>query len=304
MAVYDVFVFNNEFELLLTRLIEHDPYVDKFILIQGDRTFTGVSKPLHYPNEDSRFEAFKNKIVTINVALKADPKSPWENELQQRNISFSCVNYRADDVVFLSDVDEIVSRKHWPHLLQRIKKEQTPIAVWVELFNFYINYRLIEAMWIQPKMLLGKHFLNGGKTANEFRVDYSLPKTPEPYGWHFSYIMTEKQIQDKLNAFSHQELNRPIFNDLKKIHDQLKKRRDPFKRGLRFETVKVTDSWPIGMLENPYWKQFVCSTEPPENSLTDFIEDHWFWSKEFIRIRKDKLKTWVKSLLLSHEERL
>ena len=34
MAVYDAFMFFNEFDLLSVRLQEHDPFVDYFILVQ------------------------------------------------------------------------------------------------------------------------------------------------------------------------------------------------------------------------------------------------------------------------------
>jgi hypothetical protein len=75
--------------------------------------------------------------------------------------------------------------------------------------------------------------------------------------------MTEEQIRDKLNSFSHQEFNRPVFNNPKKIKDQLRKRRDLFKRKLRFEPTAVTDAWPLDMLTNPFWKKYICSTAPP-----------------------------------------
>ncbi|NDG27971.1 MAG: hypothetical protein EB120_12465, partial [Proteobacteria bacterium] len=54
MAVYDVFTFYDEFELLLVRLREHASFVDHFILIQGDSNFTGKPKPFHFPNSDAR----------------------------------------------------------------------------------------------------------------------------------------------------------------------------------------------------------------------------------------------------------
>lgn len=297
MAIYDVFVFNNEFELLLTRLVEHGPFVDYFVLIQADRTFTGKQKALHFPNSDKRFSPFFEKIIVKNIQLKEHPSSPWENELLQRNFSFSCIKYQPEDIIYLSDVDEMISRKHWPELIAKIKQGQNPLSVWLEMFNFYINYRLVESKWLQPKLLLGQHFLNSKKTANDFRVDYTIQSTQEPCGWHFSYIMNEDQIQEKLSAFSHQEYNRPIFNQREKIRDQLRKRRDVFKRGLRFEPVSFSQDWPLQMQEDPYWRQFICSTEPLRNSLADLIGDYYFWTTEFLRSKKDEFKKWVKSSL-------
>ena len=46
--VIDCFPFFNELELLKFRLTELDPYVDKFVLVESTRTFTGNFKPLYY----------------------------------------------------------------------------------------------------------------------------------------------------------------------------------------------------------------------------------------------------------------
>ena len=46
--IYDCFIFNNEVELLELRLNILDPYVDKFVLTEGDTTFSGLPKESVY----------------------------------------------------------------------------------------------------------------------------------------------------------------------------------------------------------------------------------------------------------------
>ena len=57
MKVYDGFIFYNELDLLRVRLVEHAPFVDRFIIVEGDRTFAGKPKPYYFDVMDSRFAA-------------------------------------------------------------------------------------------------------------------------------------------------------------------------------------------------------------------------------------------------------
>jgi len=297
MAIYDVFTYNDELEMLLVRLVEHGPFVDTFVLIQGDKTFTGKAKPFYFPVKDDRLKPFLHKILVINIPLSESPASPWDNELKQRNASFSSFPINPADIIYLSDVDEIISRNAWPQLLERMESESV-LSVWLEMFNFYINLRLNESLWIQPKLLRGDTILKTVKTANDFRVDYALPHTEHWCGWHFSYIMPPDKIAEKIKSFSHHEFNRPLFTDTARIKDQLRKRRDLLKRDLEFEPVEVTNQWPVQMVENPYWKQFICSTDPIRSNMSDLLSDYLFWTAEHTRTIKNKLKIGIKQILL------
>jgi hypothetical protein len=46
--IIDCFTFFNELDMLEFRLTELDPYVDKFVIIESTKTFTGKPKPLYY----------------------------------------------------------------------------------------------------------------------------------------------------------------------------------------------------------------------------------------------------------------
>ena len=44
MKIYDCFIFNHEIELLEIRLNILNDYVDKFIITEGDKTFSDYQK--------------------------------------------------------------------------------------------------------------------------------------------------------------------------------------------------------------------------------------------------------------------
>ena len=53
--IYDCFIFNNEIELLDLRLNILSPYVDKFIITEGDKTFSGIPKESVYLQNKDKF---------------------------------------------------------------------------------------------------------------------------------------------------------------------------------------------------------------------------------------------------------
>lgn len=284
MAVYDAFMFFNEFDLLSVRLAEHDPFVDFFVLIQADRTFSGVSKPLHFLKADPRFVKYAHKIIVVDVPLLANPGSAWDNEFIQRQAAFSAVAYQPDDILYLSDVDEIISRHCWDYLLNRMQNENL-IGVWLRMFYYFVNLELIDHPWALAKLIKAKVFLGGDVSGNEIRCSPAAVTTPFPCGWHFSYLMTVDQIIQKIKAYSHQENNTAEFKDPKNIEQAMQSRKDLFGRDMSFKTVPMDKTWPKEMLTSDRWKEFVIKT------------DFKVWGREIFLEIQSQLKENVKKIL-------
>lgn len=65
--VYDCFTFFNELDLLEIRLNTLDSVVDRFVLVEANKTFSNMEKPLYFKENEGRFEKFKDKIIHIVV---------------------------------------------------------------------------------------------------------------------------------------------------------------------------------------------------------------------------------------------
>ncbi len=66
--LYDSFMFSNEEDLLLLRIVEGLQYVEKFIIIESRETHSGYKKPLYSSSSPTNkakqiFEIYKNKII-------------------------------------------------------------------------------------------------------------------------------------------------------------------------------------------------------------------------------------------------
>lgn len=56
--IYDCFIFFNELDLLELRLNELSDIVDKFVLVEGTKTFQGDDKPLYFEENKDRFKEY------------------------------------------------------------------------------------------------------------------------------------------------------------------------------------------------------------------------------------------------------
>ena len=63
MKIFDCFIFNHEIELLEMRMNILNDYVDKFVITEGDITFSGKPKESHFSNNRERFAKWEDKII-------------------------------------------------------------------------------------------------------------------------------------------------------------------------------------------------------------------------------------------------
>ncbi len=294
MAVYDAFMFFNEFDLLSVRLQEHDPFVDCFILVQADRTHAGIKREPLFSIQDPRFAKYAHKIRVVNVTLEENPHSAWDNEGAQRQAIFSAVNYLPEDIVYLSDVDEIVSRHHWKYLLKRMEKEQI-ISVWLQLFYYFINLEVLGVPWSHAKIMKAKVFLGNNISGTTLRCSPHTVMTPFPCGWHFSYVMTIEQIAQKITAYAHQENNTLEFKDPKNIRRALIEKKDLFNRDIAFKTVPVDSTWPLEMMTDHRWKNFICPMTKRAAAFSKIAT--WFIKNPLTQITRNQIVRFVKPLV-------
>ena len=140
--VYDCFPFFNELELLEIRLNELDPVVDKFILVEATRTFQKKPKPLYYQENKERFKKFEDKIIHIVVDkfpgffYKWRIPKAWDYDNYQKDqVILGLNNCKSDDVIIISDLDEIPSAR----LVEKYKN-YPGVKVFEQLFcNYYLN---------------------------------------------------------------------------------------------------------------------------------------------------------------------
>jgi len=201
MRVFDAFPFFNELEMLEIRLNVLDAVVDRFVLVESTLTFSGRPKPLWYADHRARFARWADRIEHVIVDDAPDTGNDfWARERHQRDrVALGLAGCRCDDVVLLSDVDEIPD----PAIVAARRRG----AYRQHYAMYYLNTVQPRERWIGTVALYAFQLAAHG--AENVRLRRGSFEIVEDGGWHFAYAMPPDRIREKLRAFSHAEHDTP-----------------------------------------------------------------------------------------------
>lgn len=274
--IYDTFMFFNELELLELRLHELADVVDKFVLCEATRTFSNKPKPLYYADNKSRFSAFSDRILHVVVDDSPDSNNAWVLDYYQKNcIGRALRDCRPDDVILMSDADEIprstavaetiremkydnsalagMVHGAWKTMLattvlhRAVRKSHPFVRVFQQQMHFYFLNCVCASTPVWPGTRL-THFRDF-TTANEIR--YTGYRAVANAGWHFSYLGGVERIRQKIASYAHQELNRPEFTDPQRIAEHLRTGQSIFDGAQQLRFVPLDESYPRYLREHP-----------------------------------------------------
>ena len=143
--VIDAFLYNGEVTVLDLRFQELDNSVDEFWIFEADYTFTGLSKELKFKNhlKSHAWPLEKIRYFPIYESPGTISEDPWENERFQRNfIGFHIHLCNSEDLIFLSDVDEIPR----PEVIAQIRSNTHSEHFGIRMSTHYmkLNFQMIE----------------------------------------------------------------------------------------------------------------------------------------------------------------
>lgn len=213
--VFDCCVFYNEFELLDIRLHTLNEVVDYFVIAEATSTFSAHSKPLYLSDNLDRYKKFKDKLRIIVVddfeemdktklGGKIGNRPFFRREFHQRNaLKRGLDGAKLNDYIMLGDVDEIAK----PEIVREaVATNASLIQIRTKLYYYFLNLEFQKETWGQPRMVRFEHFDTMCKLRN---VKGTGIKERLEGGWHFSWQGGLDAMADKLNAFSHQDINSP-----------------------------------------------------------------------------------------------
>lgn len=254
MKIIDAFCFFNELDMLEMRLNILAPYVDHFIVVEADHTFSGQPKSSHFAANRDRFKPFADKLThhiaridTSGMDFSHKPERCdrstdfWKIEYAQRNaIAETLKAFAPTDLAIASDVDEIPA----PAAIERIRHSawrQWLVSKIPHIFRqeefFYSAANLRDEPCLGSIITSCDSFAR--YTPQRIRTKRKrLPKIAHG-GYHFSYFMTPEQVANKISSFSHQEFNNEKFNTQDRIADRMGKGQDLFDRPIASRVVTL-----------------------------------------------------------------
>ena len=296
MKIYDCFMYFDEEIVLDVRLNTLNDFVDYFVIVESKFTHKGDLRELKFNHK--KFQKFKDKIIYL-IYDKLPPEieevktNDNHNELSrkyiwnaayrengQRNyIVNGLINAEKEDIILISDVDEIpkLSNINFNEIVEKI------ILFKQDMFYYKFNLHLPNLVWTGTKACRKKDLINPQWLRNIkdrkysfFRIDtffsktkYKSIKTINDGGWHFSNIKTAKEIEHKLKSYlHHREFDeKPLsVNEIDKI---IKKKQAIYDLTVDKTTNKIGNG---SKLEKFEFKKLPAYIQNNKNNLNEWMD--------------------------------
>ena len=211
MKVFDCFPFNDELDLLEIRLHELSDVVDCFVISEATFDHRGIRKPLYFLLNEARFSAFHDRIrhvVCRNcpvqtpyvMAYEWDPIAWWNEYHQTDSIKAALADCEDQDIIVLSDVDEI------PNCEQVRSFDGVPKRLRNVFYHYTFNHpdkpnddhfhwsaAPVIARWLHIK-----HDSMRAYRDHDFGSPAGMPR-----GWHFTWFGGIDAIAKKERWYNH-----------------------------------------------------------------------------------------------------
>lgn len=229
MKIYDCFTFYNELDLLEIRLNELYEVVDKFVIVEANRSHQNKPKEYLFLANKDRYLKFLDKIIYVSVDGSNFCDDTWYNEKFQRSkIKEGLISADEDDIVFISDLDEIPSKEAVNFV---VSKNLFPCCFWQVLHYYYLNTIVSQ----------NGNELNSGTVAmtkSEFFKNTNACRDPsykwandvaqiKNSGWHFSFLGNANNMFNKIQNYAHSEYNNITEEE---SNNRISALKDPFER--------------------------------------------------------------------------
>jgi len=258
MKIFDCFTYCSEDKILKLRLEILYNKVDKFIIIEGNKFHNGEGRKKNF--NINNFKKFKKKIryFFIKDFPKYDGNNWTYEKYQRRCISRGIQDAQPNDIILVSDVDEIPNIKDKSIFLN-------DSVIFLQNFYYYkLNILCTEGLhwqgkWPGTKGIKFKFFKDAQsvrelrvKNISKWRIDQKIKRyIVKDGGWHFSYLMSPNKIKQKLNTFAHSEFNKKKFKNLEYIKKKIHNHEDLFQReGMKFTKVDIDYTYPDEIFQN------------------------------------------------------
>jgi len=234
MKLFDCFMFFNELDLLELRLMELYDHVDRFVLVEGNRTHVGNPKEFIYENNKERFKQWADKIIHVKVEdFPPDrPENPQFLENFHRNqILRGLTEAKPGDRIMVSDIDEIPNME--------IVKQHLDYPGWIhfkcDLFYYYVNNKTANGF--------------GGVVMSPFELIHNPQRmrlmairksawwdwmTTENVithaGWHYSYLGGAERVKFKANNILEGHNSAGLVGSVEDVAEKIKNQKDLYNR--------------------------------------------------------------------------
>lgn len=238
MRVWSITPFLNEVDLLEVRLRELEGLVDVHVIAESPRTYAGAEKPLHFAEQRHRFDPWLDSIrYVVTTRLESvthqrfGDRVRWQRENGQRAaLAEGLDGLEPDDVVILSDVDEIPRRST---VLRYIAgRAHQLVAPPLPMYLYRTGLRIVQPQASLLRMCRGGLLLKNTPEqvrrmpTRPFQVTERHASDAARWGWHMSYFGGVEAIRYKVGQAAHPEEDIPAWLERHVLEECIREGRD------------------------------------------------------------------------------
>ena len=250
--IYDCIMFNGEADLFSIRYEILKNFVDEFVVLEFNETFSGNPKPFYFEKEEFikwpkvKYFKFTKEYEKYLELAESSPNtkwaSHWKREFAMKEMLKDCLTHlKDDDIVFIGDCDEIWN----PEFLQYFE----PVSKWgikipLYVYTYYLNNKSSEVFWGN---LVSRYGNIKNQILNHLRSDSNKPvlRDNSILGWHFTSLKDrlERKLKD---SYTEESYATPAVLDSLKTN--IENNRDFLGRDFTYTTDE--SDWPPWLKEN------------------------------------------------------
>jgi hypothetical protein len=235
MTLWSLTPFFQETEVFEWRLEELAGIVDCHVVVEATTDHRGNPHEHVFPQRLQH----RDDVVYRLIDLKGE--TTWEREKEQRNRLADGLEIADDDVVLLSDVDEIPSARaltiaaqnatEKPEVLRLAMHVYQPKFRWMDLDDHYQICRVFRGSLL-------KRLMTGLQRVRDMAGSEVMATGEFPgHGWHMAYMGGPEMIRSKLSCFAHDELENASLD----VERSYATGADLFGRSIEVEEVTADD---------------------------------------------------------------
>lgn len=248
--IYDLIPYCGEENILEIRLHELNEIVDKFIILEGVRSHTGIYKQCEFNISD--FPGFENKIEYLSYDYCIHT-NPFYNDEQGRLVLYNMVKSRLGLRCFVlhGDLDEIPNKNV---LQEQINSYSGPATLLMKNRVLCLDLEQpnikFPGTMILKRQDIDKVGLNNLRN-NRQNSHYPFFKLVENAGWHFTYNMGLEKTLNKLKYFAHAPETGSWCKNKEELITCIKQNISVDKQTKLVQIPFAKDNFPEYILDNP-----------------------------------------------------
>jgi hypothetical protein len=203
--IIDTFLFNNEFDMLDIHLAISENYVDKWIVLEANKTLNGRDKPYNLFDASKKYKekyGDRLEIITLDIPPDTCHQSYYETSMR-RGFKNSLEKYADSDIIIHGDLDEIINPNKFKKIVDLMDQANKPVSCGLEMYMYKFDQKA-ERGW-KGNVVARKHMFQTPHDLYKGSLEIAKRKNrdhcigvDEPVGWHWTWMGSDEIIKNKV----------------------------------------------------------------------------------------------------------